>query len=48
MVKMTIQYNDPLAPYEHRYDKMRTCAICNQMFDTARKLKQHKQIEHSY
>ena len=35
MVKVTIQYNDALAPYEHRYDKLRTCSICNRAHITS-------------
>ena len=45
---MTIQYNDPLAPYEHRFDKVRTCSICNEIFDTSRQLKRHKATAHAY
>ena len=45
---MTIQYHDPLAPYEHRFDKVRTCSICNEIFDTSGQLKRHKATVHAY
>ena len=50
MVKMTIQYHDALEPYEHRFDKARTCFICSpsKLFDTTRQLKKHKATVHAY